>query len=80
MNKCFIISIKQTNKQKKKEEEIDVHIIVLMIYFFHCLKNLFFFFDVIFNNSGMRISDTHDVRVIKINHLKGLNAPIVVVV
>jgi ATP-dependent exoDNAse (exonuclease V) beta subunit len=28
----------------------------------------------------MRISDTHDVRVIKINHLKGLNAPIVVVV
>jgi hypothetical protein len=31
-------------------------------------------------NSGMRISDTHDVRVIKINHLKGLNAPIVVVV
>ncbi len=41
--------------------------------YFHCLK----YFDV---NSGMRISDTHDVRVIKINHLKGLNAPIVVVV
>lgn len=56
--------------------------IYIYMYILSLFENLFFsvlfLFDDIF--FGMRISDTHDVRVIKINHLKGLNAPIVDVV
>jgi hypothetical protein len=73
INVLFLLN-KQTNKQKDWCDETIVWWYSGFIFslFWKILRCLNFF--------GMRISDTPNVRVIKINHLKGLNAPIVVVV
>ncbi len=87
LNKWFLFLLnKQTNKKEREREKRKKKLMCIFNCLddianisFHCFRQLVFFF-LLYVNSGMRISDTHDVRVIKINHLKGLNAPIVVVV